>query len=67
MPNAFRMLKVDDEIFRQAWQEFRSQKGTGYSFTDSTTVELMHRNDIRNIATFDEKFRSSKEFVVLGS
>ncbi len=67
MLDAFRMLKVDDQIFRQAWQQFRRQKGTRCSFTDSTTVELLHRNGIRNIATFDEEFRGSKEFFVLGS
>ncbi|MDV3243543.1 MAG: PIN domain-containing protein [Nitrososphaerales archaeon] len=66
MLKAFRMLKVDDEVFRRAWQEFKSQKGTKYSFTDSTTVELMRQNNIRNIATFDREFRSYKELVVVG-
>ncbi|MDV3278462.1 MAG: PIN domain-containing protein [Nitrososphaerales archaeon] len=66
MLKAFRMLKVDDEVFRRAWQEFRSQKGTRYSFTDSTTVELMRQNNIRNIATFDREFRGYRELVVVG-
>lgn len=52
MLKAFRMLKVDDEVFRAAWQRFRSQKGTKYSFTDCTSVELMQQNNIRSIATF---------------
>ncbi|MBI4258688.1 MAG: PIN domain-containing protein [Thaumarchaeota archaeon] len=28
---AFRMLKVDDRVFLEAWQKFKSQKGTKYS------------------------------------
>lgn len=66
MLKAFHMLKVDDVVFREAWRKFRSQKGTRYSFTDSTTIELMQRNNIRNIATFDSEFRSYKDFVVIG-
>ncbi len=63
---AFRILKVDDAIFREAWQKFRSQKGTKYSFTDSTTVELMQQHNIRDIATFDREFGSTRELAVLG-
>jgi len=66
MLKAFRMLKVDDEVFRAAWQKFRSQKGTKYSFTDCTSVELMQQNGIRSIATFDREFRSYKGFDVVG-
>ncbi len=66
MLRAFRMLKVDDEVFRAAWQKFRSRKETKYSFTDCTSAELMQKNDIRSIATFDREFRSYKEFEVVG-
>ena len=65
MLKAFRMLRVDDRVFREAWQRFRSQKGTKYSFTDSTTIELIQENDIKNIATFDKEFKSSRGFVVV--
>jgi predicted nucleic acid-binding protein len=67
MLKAFRMLKVDDAVFRDAWQKFRSQKRTKYSFTDSTTIELMQQNSIRNIATFDREFRSHQEFNIVGA
>jgi predicted nucleic acid-binding protein len=63
---SFRMLRVSDEVFKEAWQRFRNQKGTRLSFTDSTTVELMMQNEIDNIATFDRGFQSAGEFAVLG-
>lgn len=66
MLRAFRMLKVDDEVFRTAWQRFRSQKGTKHSFTDCTSVELMQQNSIRSIATFDREFKGYKELDVVG-
>lgn len=66
MLKAFRMLNVDDGVFKEAWRRFRSQRGTKYSFTDSTTIELMQRNNIRNIATFDREFEGRNEFAVVG-
>jgi len=60
--SSFRVLKVDDRTFRLSWQKFRSQRGTKLSFTDSTTVELMRQNGIKNIATFDREFHHSTQF-----
>lgn len=66
MLKSFQLLKVDGRVFQEAWRRFRSQKGTRYSFTDSTTLELMQQNDIRNIATFDRDFQSSANYTVMG-
>ncbi|TMI08272.1 hypothetical protein E6H34_05405 [Candidatus Bathyarchaeota archaeon] len=60
------MLKVSDDVFQAAWSRFREQKDTKFSFTDSTTVELMHQNGVRRIATFDREFKDSTDFSVLG-
>jgi predicted nucleic acid-binding protein len=38
MLESFRMLKVDEGIFKDAWRQFRAQKHTKFSFTDSTTA-----------------------------
>ncbi len=67
MLKAFRMLRVEEEVFHRAWQMFRRQKRTRYSFTDSTTLELLQRNSIRNIATFDKEFQSTGDLVVVGA
>jgi uncharacterized protein len=66
MLRSFRMLKVSDDVFQAAWSRFREQKDTKFSFTDSTTVELMHQNGVRTIATFDREFKDSTDFSVLG-
>lgn len=66
MLKAFRILRVDEAIFQAAWLIFKNQKGTTFTFTDSTTIELMQQNDIRNIATFDGEFRRSGKLVVAG-
>ncbi len=66
MLKSFRVLRVDEVAFGAAWRRFRSQKGTRYSFTDCTTIELMHRYGVGYIATFDRKFGGRKEFAALG-
>jgi predicted nucleic acid-binding protein len=60
------MLKVDDEIFKGAWQQFRTQKKPKFSFTDATTAELMRRYDIGSIATFDGVFQEETGYVAIG-
>lgn len=53
---AAKILKVGGRTFDTAWQIFKDQKGTKFSFTDCTTMALMEENGIGNIATFDEEF-----------
>lgn len=64
--DSFRMLRVDESVFERAWQRFRSQRGARFSFTDSVTIELMQENGIKNLATFDEEFYSSRALTVIG-
>lgn len=54
------MIKVDDEIFDEGWEIFKGQKDTKFSFTDCTIVSLMRKENITNIATFDEDFKKVK-------
>jgi len=53
-------------VFRGAWHRFRTQKGTKFSFMDATATELMQRNSIRNIATFDRAVQDYGDFTVMG-
>jgi len=54
------IIKVDDEIFDDGWGIFKGQKVTKFSFTDCTIVSLMRKENITNIATFDEDFKKVK-------
>src|SRR5215472_12188531 len=51
MLKSFKILRVSDDLFQAAWARFKEQKDTRFSFTDSTTTELMHQNDLKTIAT----------------
>lgn len=57
--------KVDEDIFEGAWNIFREQKETKFSFTDCTILALMQEKRIMNIATFDEDFKKNKEINVI--
>jgi len=46
---------------------FKKQKETGFSFTDCTSISIMRRMNIRNIATFDRDFLKLKEVNVIGA
>ena len=37
-----------------------------FSFTDCTTLALMEKENIKNIATFDKDFKKIKEINVIG-
>ena len=54
--SSFQILRVDDSIFERARSLFKAQKRTRLSFTDCSTITLMHKAAIRNIATFDKDF-----------
>lgn len=55
------MAAIDDSIFEDAWNIFENQKDTIFSFTDCTTIALMEKEGIRNIAAFDKDFKKIKE------
>ena len=60
------IIKIDEEIFNSAWNLFKNQKETMFSFTDCTTLALMEKENIKNIATFDKDFKKIKEINVIG-
>jgi hypothetical protein len=61
------LLEVEMTDFEDAWKFFKRQEITGFSFTDCTTLEMMKKNEIKNIATFDEDFVKVKGINVIGT
>ncbi len=59
------LVRVEKNDFENAWELFRSQKGTKLSFTDCTNLAIMKRMNIKNIATFDDDFKKIKEINVV--
>ncbi len=57
LKSASEVLKVDEADIEHAWKLFKNQKSTKLSFTDCTTLAVMKRNSIENIATFDDDFK----------
>ncbi|MEM7825190.1 MAG: PIN domain-containing protein [Candidatus Aenigmatarchaeota archaeon] len=66
LKNSAEMLKIDEKDFEEAWNMFKKQSTTKFSFTDCTTVVVMKDKEIKNIATFDEDFKKVKEINVIG-
>ncbi|MBI3317732.1 MAG: type II toxin-antitoxin system VapC family toxin, partial [Candidatus Omnitrophica bacterium] len=60
----FRIEPVTTADFEAAWRIFRRYDDKPFSFTDCTTVALMRKESIENIATFDEDFQELKEMNV---
>ncbi len=54
--NSLKLIRIEEDVFFDAWSIFQSQKGTRLGFTDCTTIATMRHNDIENIATFDKDF-----------
>ena len=61
------VIDVDNIIFEAAWNRFRGQKGTKFSFTDCTILEMVENNHIKELATFDKEFKNGRRFKVVGS
>ncbi|MBI2085470.1 MAG: type II toxin-antitoxin system VapC family toxin [Candidatus Aenigmarchaeota archaeon] len=62
------LAKIDyigKDIFEATWKLFKYQTGTKFSFTDCSTLSMMKKNGIKNIATFDEDFKKVKEISVV--
>lgn len=51
------MIRVDEDIFEEAWALFKQNKG--YSFTDCTSFSVMKRYDITHAFTFDKHFENA--------
>ena len=61
------LLEVEKSDFEDAWDLFKRQKTTAFSFTDCSTLILMKENNIKTIATFDEDFLKVKGINVMGA
>ncbi len=55
------LIPIDDPVFKTAWQIYKVHKGSGLSFTDSSSIALMRSYDIQTIFTFDKHFLISKD------
>ncbi len=64
MNSEIEVLEISMLDFEEAWALFK--KTGNMSFTDCTTVALMLKKKMRNIATFDSGFRQFREMSVLG-
>ena len=51
-----RLIWVDPQLFHQAANMFKSGSERGWSFTDCTSLELMHRLKIMEVFAFDRHF-----------
>lgn len=54
-----RMIKVDYEAFKDAWDLFKKFKDKLWSFTDCTSFILMKRHRLVTAFTFDEHYRQA--------
>ncbi|MBI4177498.1 MAG: type II toxin-antitoxin system VapC family toxin [Candidatus Aenigmarchaeota archaeon] len=62
------LAKIDyigKDIFEDTWNLFKGQKATRFSFTDCSTLSMMKKRGIKNIATFDEDFEKIREIEVV--
>jgi uncharacterized protein len=50
------IVEIDKGIFQSAWEIFKEQKDTKFSFTDCSILAVMKEKGIKNIATFDGDF-----------
>jgi hypothetical protein len=49
-------LRVTEEIFNAAWERFKALRARPMSFTDCTSLALVEKNGIGNLASFDSGF-----------
>lgn len=59
------IIYVGQKIFEEAFNIFKFQKNTRFSFTDCTILALMRWHGIKNIATFDEDFEEIDDINVV--
>lgn len=50
------IIKIDDNLFEKAWQEFGKYKDKLLSFTDCTTIAIIMEFKIDKIISFDNHF-----------
>ena len=53
------------EVFLDAFETFRRQRGVKLSFTDAAIVAVARRRQVERVATFDDDFRRVDGIVVM--
>jgi len=51
------MLRIDEDVFQEAWSRFVGMQGS--SFTDCSSFVVMERQGITHALTFDRHFREA--------
>ncbi|MEM2894218.1 MAG: PIN domain-containing protein [Candidatus Bathyarchaeia archaeon] len=51
------IIRIDEEIFSEAWSMFKRSRG--YSFTDCTSFTVIKKYGITHAFTFDKNFRDA--------
>jgi len=51
------LLRIDEELHREAWNHFKGKRG--YSFTDCTSFAVMKKLGIAHAFTFDKHFENA--------
>jgi predicted nucleic acid-binding protein len=51
------ILRIDEELFNEAWEIFQNFKDKEWSFTDCTSYVLMKKLDIGTGISFDKHFK----------
>ena len=64
--NATLLFRVDENVFKLAWEIFKKQSKPRFSFTDCTNIATCRLYGITTIATFDKGFKGLKELNVVG-
>lgn len=59
------LFDINEEVFDNAWEIFKNQKNTNFSFTDCTNLAIMQEQDISQIASFDGDFAKVKGIKVV--
>ncbi len=50
------MVRIDEDLFRDSWQLFKTHKDKSYSFTDCTSFTVMQALGINKTLAFDRHF-----------
>lgn len=53
----YRILRIDERLWKQAWELFKAYGDQAFSFTDCTSFALMKADGVQTAFAFDEHFR----------
>ncbi|MEK6909426.1 MAG: PIN domain-containing protein [Nanoarchaeota archaeon] len=66
LKNSLEIISINQELFDKAWNIFKNQKNTSFSFTDCTNLAVMQEYGLSHIVTFDEDFSKFEGIKVIG-